>query len=67
LFHTTPNLEPTFWRTGSVSSRDYENTSSPLQCHRCQENSLNIGLGHFPPKTTFPIMLEDIPLCVCKI
>jgi hypothetical protein len=30
----TPNLEPTFWRAGSVSSGDYKNTSSPLPCNQ---------------------------------
>jgi hypothetical protein len=34
LFHTTTNLEAAFWRTGSVSTGEYKNTSSPLQCNQ---------------------------------
>jgi hypothetical protein len=31
LFQRTPNLEPAFWRTGSVSGGEYKDTSRPLQ------------------------------------
>jgi hypothetical protein len=31
-----------------------------------QENSLYIGRGNFPPRTTSCIIWEDVPLCVVK-
>jgi hypothetical protein len=30
MFHTTTNLEPTFWKIWSVSTGEYKNTSIPL-------------------------------------
>jgi hypothetical protein len=31
MFQTTPNLDPTLWRTGRISPGEYKNTSSPLK------------------------------------
>jgi hypothetical protein len=42
--------------------------TSQAHCHSMyQENSINIGWGNFPLRTTSPIMWEGIPLCGCKI
>jgi hypothetical protein len=34
LFHATTNLESAFGMIGSVSTGEYKNTSSPLQCNQ---------------------------------
>jgi hypothetical protein len=34
FFQTTPNLDPTLWRTGRLSPGEYTNTSSPLKVNK---------------------------------
>jgi hypothetical protein len=34
LFQRTPNLEPTFWRTGKLSLGEYKNTRRPSQLNQ---------------------------------
>jgi hypothetical protein len=34
LFHRTPNLDPSFSKKERVSSGEYKNSSSPLQCNQ---------------------------------
>jgi hypothetical protein len=34
---TPTNLEAAFWRIGSVSTGEYKNTSTPLQCNKAEK------------------------------
>jgi hypothetical protein len=37
LFHTTTSFEAAYWRLGSVSTGEYDNTSSPLQGNQTEK------------------------------
>jgi hypothetical protein len=65
LFQRSPTLERAFWGQEvflAVSTKTPHGLCSSIS----QENSLYIGWGNFPPRTTSPIKSEHVPLCNAK-